>query len=74
MLFCCDNCGCVDDTELANPNAVVLQPGTFLCSRCRDVEKDGDVLPGEWHGAFPREEYDPKFDVVCNRKNNIGLG
>jgi len=73
MLFCCDNCGCVDDTDLASPDAVALPPGTFLCSRCRDNIVDGEQVPGEWHGQFPREEYDPKCDIVCNRANGIGL-
>jgi hypothetical protein len=73
MLFCCDNCGCVDETELASPDAVELQPGEFLCSDCRNVIVDGDILPGEWHGCFPKEEYDPAQDRVCNRATGIGL-
>lgn len=74
MLFCCDVCDCVDDTDLAHPDAVVLPVGVFKCSRCRDtVDAEGVVYSGEWHGSFPREQYDPKVDVVCNRANGIGL-
>lgn len=74
MLFRCDNCGCVDDTDLAAPNAIDVTPGTFLCSRCRDVVVDGVIQPGIWHGQFPQEEYDPEFDIVVNQPNGIGMG
>jgi len=73
MLFCCDECNCVDDTELTHPDAEVVAPGVFLCSACRPVKTDHGVVAGEWHNAFPKEEYDPQQDVVCNRPNGLGL-
>lgn len=73
MLFCCDACGCVDDTEYADPDAVALPPGTFLCSDCREIVVDGVKRFGVWHGYFPKEEFDPQQDTVCNRPSGIGL-
>lgn len=73
MLFCCDECNCVDDTDFANPNAVAQKPGVWLCSACRPISIDGRIVDGEWHNAFPKEEYDPQQDVVCNRPSGLGL-
>ena len=61
-LFRCIKCNVVD--------SVVLTPITnrqYLCSKCNP-----DI--GEWHGEFPREEYDPEYDLVINVPQPVSLG
>jgi hypothetical protein len=60
-LFVCNCCGCVDSLDLAPaPN------GQWLCSLCNPLTR-------KWHGQFPREPYDEKNDIVCNRQTGLGL-
>lgn len=73
MLFVCDECNCVDDTDLLPANIVVPATGVMLCSHCCSVVVDGKTVSGEWHGIFPRETYDPDLDRVSNRGNGEGV-
>lgn len=73
MLFVCDDCNCVDDTDLLPGNIVPPPPGTLLCSHCCKVTVDGVEVPSEWHGLFPREQYDPDQDQVSNRGGGCGV-
>lgn len=61
-LFVCDCCNCVDSRDVA-PAPV---NGQWLCSLCNPHTR-------LWHGQFPRELYDPKNDIVCNRQTGLGL-
>ena len=59
-LFACNQCGCVDLVELANPDE------RWLCSQCNpDIQR--------WHGQFPKLPYNPRIDLVVNRFNGLGL-
>lgn len=68
MLFACERCDTVDDTELASisPIAVEVSTHRFICSCC--------LSPiGAWHNQFPKLVYRPGVDIVCNRPSGIGL-
>lgn len=80
MLFVCDTCGCVDDTDFASPHAVTRLG--MHCSECTPLQlpvPPGGVgssvtKPGVWHGRFPKRPYDPETDNVVNRSTGIGMG
>lgn len=59
--FVCDSCNCVDHGRYLPPNQ------GMLCYQCRT---------GAWHGAFPKEVYDPEIHVhhraVVNRAKYAG--
>lgn len=55
MSFVCDQCDCVDNLRL-----VVFSGNGMRCSECET---------GQWHGMFPKEQYDKYRHEVCNRDN-----
>lgn len=67
-LFVCDECGCVENTALANfywyrsgiPDIPDELRNKAMCSQC-----DPDIK--KWHGKFPKEQYNPSKDQVINR-------
>lgn len=65
-LFVCDECGVVDNTALTlywlRGRLNASNNGRALCSQC-------DPAIGKWHGAFPREQYDPTKNTVLNRES-----
>jgi hypothetical protein len=67
MLFACDRCNAVDNTELLPILSVSVVAGKrqWLCSCC--------VPNGVWHNQFPKLVYRPGVDIVCNRPSGIGL-
>lgn len=77
MIFVCEKCNCIDELDLvlSGPRP---EPGyKLLCSSCLPVGVAQGGLragTGEWHGKFPRQEYDPTQDLVINRPSPLGLG
>lgn len=54
-MFVCQECGCVENTALSHFWFREMQKDSrALCSEC-DPE-----IKGGWHGAFPKEQYDPE--------------
>lgn len=75
-LFVCESCGSVEELELVLA-APAVKPGTrLLCSACLPEEaKDGlKAGTGQWHGFFPRRQFDPNDDIVVNRPNGLSVG
>lgn len=67
MLFACDNCNCIDDTDLAasdGGHSGVVKSSKLLCCCCRG---------GTWHDQFPKRQYLQGTDIVSNRPSGIGL-
>ena len=76
MQLVCDQCNCLDFKEYAHPLAVPQPEGRFLCSACcpRYVSAGSpETVPGDWHGGFPREEFNPEVDEAGNRPSNLSL-
>lgn len=65
QLFACNQCGCVDNAELAFAGEFPIDPSEQKCTLCKT---------GTWHDIFPQLPYDPQMDEVCNRPTGIGLG
>lgn len=58
MLFRCDKCGCVEESELVG--GLSARPDDpLLCSEC-----DPEIQ--KWHGLFPKQQYNPELDFVFN--------
>jgi len=66
-LFQCDECGCVDESEIAYPMGTEdhgQSRTNWLCTECQT---------GEWHGMFEKEQYRPEFDIVINRPSGVSV-
>lgn len=75
-LFVCEKCSSIEELELVAVGPAV-KPGTpLLCSACLPTEaKDGlKAGTGQWHGFFPRRQFDPNNDIVVNRPNGLSVG
>lgn len=62
-MFACDQCNALDLITLAYPQGV--KPGQLCCTECQT---------GQWHGQFPKQQFDPNRDIVINRNQGYGLG
>lgn len=65
IMFVCYQCSIVDAVELAFTGDLSPQADQQLCTYCQT---------GTWHDIFPRCEYVPDQDNVCNRPTGVGLG
>lgn len=72
-VFVCDNCNCVENTALGHywgRGTIKFKDssknGKALCSACTPKEFDDgskDERFGQWHGHFPKIEWDGKREV-----------
>lgn len=65
-LFICKKCGCIENTATScywslstakkwSEELLPFKGENHLCSECATYAKDGTVVPGKWHGVFPKE-------------------
>lgn len=50
-LYLCSECGVIENTAVGGYHGNMVRRVPVLCSLCNT---------GEWHGLFPREQYDPE--------------
>lgn len=62
MLFACEKCNVVDDSDITSQPT----PGRWFCACCCKPN-------GYWHNQFPRRIWNPALDVVCNKPSGLGL-
>lgn len=76
-IFVCDNCGSIEELGLVLA-APQVEPGAkMLCSACLPVGvAQSGFRPGngQWHGHFPRRQFDPTQDLPVNRPTGLGTG
>lgn len=79
-LFICAKCGCVENTALSSYwvrkhfkycDELEEYQGKPLCSECgmvvyEHVNNTGAIVPGRWHGRFPKEKASEE------QKRNVG--
>ena len=84
-IFICDKCGVIENTACCSYWTLAMEQLEWseelkdykgkkhLCSECADIEyyRDGRsvVVPGKWHGTFPKE-YPSKEQIYQMRKKN----
>lgn len=84
-IFICAKCGCIDNTATSSywlldignvGDSLVYHPSLEaykhkpLCSECGRVVGN-KVVPGKWHGKFPKEQATAKYRRRVNPTNGI---
>lgn len=75
-LFVCESCGSIEELDLVLAEPSVKLGTRLLCSACLPAEASNGLKAGtgQWHGHFPRRQFDPEIDVVVNRPNGFSVG